>query len=51
VESFNDYPLTYKNPLTGNFEDITFLGDNQILVIEKKYFDRIYNYAKELSQY
>lgn len=51
VESFIDTPYKYKDPQTGNMVDINFLSNDQILVIEKKYVDRIYNYAKELSQY
>jgi hypothetical protein len=47
VESFKDFPVQYKNPQTGILTPISLVSENQILVIEKKYFDRIYNYSNE----
>jgi hypothetical protein len=51
IEQFIAYPVQYVNPLDNTMKSLNFLNNNQVLIIEKKYVDRIYNYAKELSQY
>jgi hypothetical protein len=49
IESMISFIPNGKNPYTNSLVTSNLVGENQILIIEKKYVQRLYNYSQENS--